>query len=84
MAFENQHAKMMLDIEIHKNRQAKSNRMLEETLSNVRDREKEIDLLQEKYDNKVLIITRKQRELDIILKKYQALKEVFDVSLQNH
>lgn len=80
MAMENQHAKMMLDIEVHRNRQAKNNLILEGTLSKVREREKEIDLLQEKYDQKVLVITQKQRELDIILKKYQVLKEVFDVS----
>ncbi|CAK1547011.1 unnamed protein product [Leptosia nina] len=79
MAMENQHAKMMLDIEVHRNRQAKNKIVLDETLAKVREREKEIETLQEKYDQKALIILRKQRELDIIVKKYNALKEVFDL-----
>ncbi|XP_045525961.1 coiled-coil domain-containing protein 40 isoform X1 [Pieris brassicae] len=79
MAMENQHAKMMLDIELHRNRQAKNKIVLDDTLAKVREREKEIEGLQEKYDQKALIILRKQRELDIIIKKYNALKEVFDL-----
>ncbi|KAJ0177053.1 hypothetical protein K1T71_007062 [Dendrolimus kikuchii] len=79
MTMENQHAKIMLDIEVHRNKQARNNQILEENLAKVREKEKEIDQLQEKYDHKVLLITRKQRELDIILKKYTALKEIFDL-----
>ncbi|XP_038212034.1 coiled-coil domain-containing protein 40 [Zerene cesonia] len=79
MAMENNHAKMMLDIEVNRNRQAKNKIILDETLAKVREREKEIERLQEKYDQKSLVILRKQRELDIIMKKYTALKEVFDL-----
>ncbi|XP_072932201.1 coiled-coil domain-containing protein 40 [Epargyreus clarus] len=79
MSMENQHAKMMFDIEVHRDRQARNKLVLEETLSKVREREKEIEQLQEKYDQKALVITRKQRELDIIIKKYNALKEIFDL-----
>lgn len=81
MAMENQHAKMMLDIELHRNRQAKNKIVLDDTQAKVREREKEIEGLQEKYDQKALITLRKQRELDIIIKKYNALKEVFDVRI---
>lgn len=83
MTMENQHAKIMLDIEVHRNRQARNNQMLEENLAKVREKEKEIDQLQEKYDQKALLLIRKQRELDIVLKKYNTLKEIFDVSLDN-
>lgn len=76
---ENQHAKMMLDIEIHRNRQANNKLIQEEHSAKVRAKEKEMEQLQEKYDDRVLVITRKQRELDIITKKYNALKEIFDV-----
>ncbi|XP_045497397.1 coiled-coil domain-containing protein 40 [Colias croceus] len=79
MAMENNHAKMMLDIEVNRNKQAKNKIILDETLGKVREREKEIERLQEKYDQKSLVILRKQRELDIIVKKYNALKEVFDL-----
>ncbi|XP_030024984.1 coiled-coil domain-containing protein 40 isoform X2 [Manduca sexta] len=79
MSMENQHAKMMLDIEVYRNRQAKNKLILDENLAKVRAKEKENDQLQEKYDQRVLVITRKQRELDIIMKKYTALKEVFDM-----
>ncbi|KOB65648.1 putative cohesin subunit [Operophtera brumata] len=58
---------------------AKNNLILESTLANVRTREKELDLLQEKYDEKTKIITKKQRELDIVIKKYHALKAIFDL-----
>ncbi|XP_052759423.1 myosin-3 [Galleria mellonella] len=76
---ENQHASVMLDIEVYRNRQAHNNKILEENLDKVKAREKEIDQLQEEYDQKALVMTRKQRELDIITKKYQALKEIFDL-----
>ncbi|KAM3964343.1 LOW QUALITY PROTEIN: lethal (2) 41Ab [Aphomia sociella] len=79
VTMENQHASVMLDIEVYRNRQARNNSILEESLSKVKAREKEIDQLQEDYDQKVFVITRKQRELDIIVKKYQALKEIFDM-----
>ncbi|CAG9786322.1 unnamed protein product [Diatraea saccharalis] len=79
MSMENQHAKVMLDIEVYRNRQARNNKVLEESLAKVRAREKEIDLLQEKFDQKALLGTRKQRELDIIMKKFNALKEIFDM-----
>lgn len=77
---ENQHAKIMLDIEMHRNRQARNNALLEENLGKVREREREIEQLEEKYEKKMLVITRKQRELDITIKKFNALKEIFDVS----
>lgn len=80
MTMENQHAKVMLDIEVYRNRQAKNNLLMEEKLAKVKDREKEIDDLQEVYDQKMLVLTRKQRELDIVTKKFIALKELFDVS----
>lgn len=76
---ENQHAKIVLDIEVHRSRQAHNKRVLEECMGKVAAREKEIEQLQEKYDRKSLLLTRKQRDLDIIMKKYLALKEVFDV-----
>ncbi|KPJ02646.1 Coiled-coil domain-containing protein 40 [Papilio xuthus] len=76
---ENQHAKIVLDIEMHRSRQAHNKRVLEECMNKVAAREKEIELLQEKYDRKTLLLTRKQRELDIMMKKYIALKEVFDM-----
>ncbi|XP_026490802.2 coiled-coil domain-containing protein 40 [Vanessa tameamea] len=79
MSMENQHAKMMLDIEVHRNRQARNNTLMEENLAKVRAREQEIDQLQEEYEQKMLVITRKQRELDIVIKKYNALKEIFDM-----
>ncbi|XP_053607595.1 coiled-coil domain-containing protein 40 [Plodia interpunctella] len=79
MSLETQHARMMLEIEVYKNRQARNNILLEETLSKVRSKEKEIDQLEEKYDQKVLLITKKQRELDLTIKKYTALKEIFDL-----
>lgn len=80
MTMENQHAKVMLDIEVYRNRQAMNNLLMEEKLAKVKDREKEIDDLQEVYDQKMLVLTRKQRELDIVTKKFIALKELFDVS----
>ncbi|XP_046960067.1 coiled-coil domain-containing protein 40 [Vanessa cardui] len=79
MSMENQHAKIMLDIEVHRNRQARNNALMEENLAKVRAREQEIDQLQEEYEQKMLVITRKQRELDIVIKKYNALKEIFDM-----
>ncbi|XP_075973256.1 lethal (2) 41Ab [Anticarsia gemmatalis] len=79
MTMENQHAKVMLDIELYRNRQAKNNLIIEENIAKVKAREREIDELQEDHDQKVLVITRKQRELDIITKKYAALKEIFDL-----
>ncbi|XP_034830510.1 coiled-coil domain-containing protein 40 [Maniola hyperantus] len=79
MAMENQHAKLMLDLEVHRNREARNNALLEENLAKVRSREKEIEALQEEYEHKMLVIMRKQRELDIIVKKYTALKEIFDL-----
>ncbi|XP_050346448.1 coiled-coil domain-containing protein 40 [Nymphalis io] len=79
MSMENQHAKMMLDIEVHRNRQARNNILMEENLAKVKAREQEIDQLQEEYEQKMLVITRKQRELDIVIKKYNALKEIFDM-----
>ncbi|KAL0892816.1 hypothetical protein ABMA27_014509 [Loxostege sticticalis] len=78
-AMENQHAKVMLDIEVHRAKQARNNLILEESLAKVRAREKEIDQLQEKYDQKALLVMRKQRELDIVIKKFNALKEIFDM-----
>ncbi|XP_052740436.1 coiled-coil domain-containing protein 40 [Bicyclus anynana] len=79
MAMENQHAKVMLDIEVYRNRQARNKSVLEENLAKVKAREKEIDALQEEYDHKTLVIMRKQREVDIIMKKFTALKEIFDL-----
>lgn len=79
-AMENTHAQVMMDIEVYRNQQAKNNILLEANQAKVRAREKEIDELQEKYDLKGLELMRKQRELDIIMKKNAALKEIFDVS----
>ncbi|KAI8420010.1 hypothetical protein MSG28_008608 [Choristoneura fumiferana] len=79
-AMENTHAQVMLDIEVYRNQQAKNNILLEANQAKVRAREKEIDELQEKYDQRVLELMRKQRELDIVTKKNVALKEIFDVS----
>ncbi|CAH0398019.1 unnamed protein product [Chilo suppressalis] len=79
MTMENQHAQVMLDIEVYRNRQARNNKILEESLAKVRDREKELDLLEEKFEQKALLGTRKQRELDIVIKKFNALKEIFDM-----
>lgn len=78
---ENQHAKLLLDIEIRQNRQAKNNEVLQHSLAMAQAREKEVDELQEEYDQKQLLTMRKQRELDITNKKYYALKELFDVSI---
>lgn len=79
-AMENTHAQVMMDIEVYRNQQARNNILLEANQAKVRAREKEIDELQEKYDLKGLELMRKQRELDIIMKKNAALKEIFDVS----
>ncbi|XP_039754155.1 coiled-coil domain-containing protein 40 [Pararge aegeria] len=79
MSMENQHANVMLDIEVHRNRQARNNAILEENLAKVKAREKEIEALQEEYDHKMLVVMRKQREADIIIKKFTALKEMFDL-----
>ncbi|XP_037872586.1 CAP-Gly domain-containing linker protein 1 [Bombyx mori] len=76
---ENQHAKMMMDLEIYRNRQAKNQQVMDETLAQVKAKEKELEELQEKYDQKAMVIVRKQRELDIVMKKYTALKEIFDL-----
>ncbi|XP_073944706.1 coiled-coil domain-containing protein 40-like [Choristoneura fumiferana] len=78
-AMENTHAQVMLDIEVYRNQQAKNNILLEANQAKVRAREKEIDELQEKYDQRVLELMRKQRELDIVTKKNVALKEIFDM-----
>lgn len=77
---ETQHAKLMLDIEVRRNRQAHNARIQEESNAKVTNREKEIDQLQEEYNYKSFVIMRKQRELDIILKKHTALKELSGVS----
>ncbi|XP_049869370.1 coiled-coil domain-containing protein 40-like [Pectinophora gossypiella] len=79
MTIENQHAKVMLDIEVHHNRQLKNKSIAEKKLEQVREREKELDQLQDKFDQKSSLMMKKQRELDIVLKKYVALKEVFDM-----
>lgn len=81
MAMENQHAKLMLDIEVYRSRQAKNSMFLEAEMEKVKAREREIDELQQNFDQKALLTTRKQRELDIVMKKFLALKEIFDVSL---
>ncbi|XP_026725208.1 coiled-coil domain-containing protein 40 [Trichoplusia ni] len=79
MAMENQHAKIMLDIEMQRNKQVKNVAVLEESLARVKEKEKEIDQLQIDLDQKMSEMTRKQREFDIIIKKFVALKEIFDM-----
>lgn len=79
MKMENQHAKLMLDIEVQRNRQHHNSQELDKYMEKVRSREKELDAMQEKYDHETLYTMKKQRELDITLKKYVALKEIFDV-----
>ncbi|XP_063897908.1 coiled-coil domain-containing protein 40-like [Helicoverpa armigera] len=79
MSMENQHAHIMLDIEIMRNRQAKNKIVLEESQAMVKEKEKEIDALQDEHSHQMSIQTRKQRELDIIMKKYITLKEIFDM-----
>ncbi|XP_063618256.1 coiled-coil domain-containing protein 40 [Cydia splendana] len=75
---ENAHAKVMLDIEVYRSLTARNQKVLEGVEEKVREREREIDQLEEKYSQKTMVTTRKQRELDIITKKYFALKEIFD------
>ncbi|XP_063380466.1 coiled-coil domain-containing protein 40 [Cydia fagiglandana] len=75
---ENAHAKVMLDIEVYRSLSARNKKVLEGVEEKVREREREIDQLEEKYSQKTMAATRKQRELDIITKKYFALKEIFD------
>ncbi|CAH1645684.1 unnamed protein product [Spodoptera littoralis] len=79
MSMENQHARILLEIEIMRNRQAKNAAVLEETEALMKQKEQEIDLLQAEYDNKLSVLTRKQREQDIVTKKFIALKEIFDM-----
>lgn len=81
MAMENQHAKIMLDIEMQRNKQVKNVAVLEESLARVKEKETEIDQLQIDLDQKMSEMTRKQREFDIIIKKFVALKEIFDVRM---
>lgn len=83
MKMENQHAKLQLDIEVQRNRQLNNAQELNKCMEKVRNREKELDALQEKYDHESLVMMKKQRELDTTLKKYAALKELFDVSYIN-
>ncbi|KAJ2946106.1 hypothetical protein O0L34_g5028 [Tuta absoluta] len=78
MELENQHAKVMLDIEIRKDRQSRQAALLEKSLAKVREREQELVALQDQYDDKQLVMTRKQRELDIVQKKFNALNEIFN------
>uniref|UniRef100_A0A2A4JTB2 Coiled-coil domain-containing protein 39 n=1 Tax=Heliothis virescens TaxID=7102 RepID=A0A2A4JTB2_HELVI len=79
MSMENQHAHIMLDIEVMRNRQAKNQVVLEESQAMVKEKEKEIDVLQNEHNHQLSVMTRKQRELDIIMKKYITLKEIFDM-----
>ncbi|CAH0579188.1 unnamed protein product [Chrysodeixis includens] len=78
-SMENQHAKIMLDIEVQRNKQVKNIAVLEESLAQVKEKEKEIDQLQIDVDQKMTEMTRKQREYDIVMKKFVALKEIFDM-----
>lgn len=80
MKMENQHAKLLLDTEVQRNRQLSNTQELEKFMEKVRNREKELDVMQEKYDHETLVMMKKQRELDTMLKKYAVLKEIFDVS----
>lgn len=85
MKMENQHAKLLLDTEVHRNRQVSNAQEMDKCMEKVRIREKELDAMQEKYDHETLVMMKKQRELDTMLKKYAALKEIFDVSyLHDH
>ncbi|XP_041978695.1 myosin-16-like [Aricia agestis] len=79
MTMENNHAKLMLEIEVYRNRQTRNKEALEVSLAQVKEREKEVDQLEEKYKQKMIDFAKKQRELDIITKKYNALKEIFDL-----
>lgn len=80
MKMENQHAKLLLDIEVQRNRHITNAQEMDKYVEKVRNREKELDAMQEKYDQESLVMMKKQRELDTMLKKYAALKEIFDVS----
>lgn len=81
MNMEANHAKVMFDIEVHKSRQAKNELTLQEINEKAKAREKEVEELEEKLEKKATMQMRKQRELDIVMKKYLALKETCDVSL---
>lgn len=81
MAMENAHAKVMLDIEVFRNRQIHNKKILEETLAQVKAKEKEMDDLEEKFQQGTIDITKKQRDLELVKKKYDTLREIFDVSL---
>ncbi|KAH9640112.1 hypothetical protein HF086_016043 [Spodoptera exigua] len=79
MSMENQHARILLEIEIMRNSQAKNAAVLQEKQALVKKKEQEIAELQLEFDTKSSVLTRKQRELDIITKKFIALKEIFDM-----
>ncbi|XP_035433308.2 coiled-coil domain-containing protein 40 [Spodoptera frugiperda] len=79
MTMENQHARILLEIEIMRNRHAKNAAVLQEKQALMKQKEHEIDLLQAEYDNKLSVLMRKQREQDIVIKKFAALKEIFDM-----
>ena len=80
MTMENQHAKIMLEIEILRDRQVRNNKILQETQNKMAEKEKEIENLESEYDQKTCLMMRKQRELDIIQKRFAVLKEMFDVN----
>ncbi|CAG9093500.1 unnamed protein product [Plutella xylostella] len=79
MNMEANHAKVMFDIEVHKSRQAKNELTLQEVNEKAKAREKEVEELEEKLEKKATMQMRKQRELDIVMKKYLALKETCDL-----
>ncbi|KAJ8727957.1 hypothetical protein PYW08_016342 [Mythimna loreyi] len=78
MTMENQHARVMLEIEVMKTRQVNNNKILEESQNITLAKEKEIESLESEYDQKTSLMMKKQREFDIVQKKYVALKEIFD------
>lgn len=82
MQMETNHSKVMLDIEVARNRKARNDKLLKETMDKVQEREKEIDSLEEKFEQNVLVILRKQREQDIVTKKLQSFNDSGEVSLK--
>lgn len=78
MVCENQHAKLMLEIEVAKQRAIDHQAMLDKELKIVRDKENHVDMLEEQVNNQLQQISRKQRELDVVMKKLNVMTEQFD------
>ncbi|GBP75197.1 Coiled-coil domain-containing protein 40 [Eumeta japonica] len=79
MSIENQHAKMMLEIEVYRARQVDNAKKSADCTAMAEAKEREVRELEDLYEQNCTYITKKQRELDIMTKRYVALKEIFDM-----